>query len=322
MSDELVGYPFAVADQPFCCWEYDLRERNLEYLQGVDTQYFSTMARILSEHLDSDRGMPASIAIRALYHQAIEALMSLLGAIAQAPGCVAAWIAKCGTKDLQEVVDRLAHGRSLLTQAGNQRVSLDDLAERTHQHVWPTESGDDPTAARFGQFWRRLSDEFLDEKARAEYNAIKHGHRVRPGGFVMSIGVETEHGAPAPASAMRSMGGSRHGSSFFQVERVGDTAWNIRARRTSINWSVDALVQRLHLISLSITNVVAALQCEDGVNPETVEFQRPQDANAFDEAWAHGIGARYNNMDTIIDIDASDVPTRDQIREHLEQRRQ
>lgn len=322
MSGTLVGYAFAVGDNPFCCWEYDHRERNLEYLQGIDTGYFSTIAGILAAEIEtnSESEWSASIAIRALYQQAIEALMSLLGAMIQAPGCVAAWIGKCRTQDLEEIVGRLAIGHSLLTQSGQQRLTFATLAGRTHRYAWTTESGDDSTAARFGLLWARLSVEFLDPTARAEYNAIKHGHRVSPGGFVMSIGTEEGSGVPAPAEAMRSIGGSRHGSRFFKVEQVGETTWNIRARRTSINWSVEALIQRLHLISLSITNVVAALQCEEGVNLRELEFERPIDPAVFDMAWAHVIGVRHSSLDTIMRIEARDEPSRAELLDHLQQR--
>ena len=54
--------------------------------------------------------------------------------------------------------------------------------------------------------------------ARAEYNSIKHGLRVNPGGSYIAVGAEQTPGVPAPPEAMRSMGGSPYGSTFFEIE--------------------------------------------------------------------------------------------------------
>jgi hypothetical protein len=32
---------FAVDEKPFCVWEWDLRERNLEFINNLDPAYFS-----------------------------------------------------------------------------------------------------------------------------------------------------------------------------------------------------------------------------------------------------------------------------------------
>src|SRR4051794_7919750 len=174
MTDQMQrpdGYVFAVGDKPYCCWDYDHAGRNLEFLRGIDTNYFEVLGRLLQEHITSGSATSASIALRAVYHQGIEALMSLLGALAQAPGCVPTWIAKCSTQDLQEVVRRLTSGRSLLTQQGELHITLTGLSERAHRYAWLEESGSETTASRFARCWQRFAREFLDETARAEHNA-------------------------------------------------------------------------------------------------------------------------------------------------------
>ena len=102
------GYVFGVADTAFCCWEYDLIERNVRFLTGLDTEYYGRLAEILSEHLGGDGGGTASIALRAAYHQGVETLFSMLGAYAQAPECVPAWLACCKSEDLRKIVEGLA----------------------------------------------------------------------------------------------------------------------------------------------------------------------------------------------------------------------
>ena len=315
-----LGYVFAVAERPNCCWDSDHGRRTLEFLEGVDPDHFGTVASFLASHLEAEDAMAASIALRVSYHQGVETLMSLLGAAAQAPSAVPAWIAMCKTDDLKEVVVSLRDGCPMLTQAGRQQVSFLDLSEFVHGSVWPHEEGTASTAALFARFWARLSTELLDDTARAEYNALKHGNRVVAGGFTLAMGTEELPGVPAPPEAMRSMGGSRFGSSFFVSERVGSSRLHLRTRRTSINWSPEALAQRLVLVSMSITNVVGALRCALGVDPATVRFVRPDPLSAFEDVWKSEPGPSSVAIDTVIHIDPSDELSKDQLLEILEQR--
>lgn len=319
-SRPAAAYVFPVGERAFCCWEHDHADRTLAFLKGVDRQYFATVAGILAAQLSTERALAASVALRALYQQGIESLMSLLGAMSQAPGCVQLWIAKCSTQDLHEIVQALTAGRPILTPHGRRRVTLEDLSHRTHQYAWVTEAGADSTAARYARLWARLAHEFLDETARAEYNAIKHGHRVSAGGFQLAIGVEAQPGVPAPAEAMRSLGGSKYGSTFFIAEPVGVSKWNLRSRRVSLNWSADALVRRLGLVSMSISNVVGALQVESGIEPGTINFVRPTPASAFDDVWNERVGIHRSSIDSVVVVRAEDELTKEELARILERR--
>jgi hypothetical protein len=309
---------FAVADRPYCCWGFDHKTRSLEFLDGLDSGYFGTLASLCADRLTSEDGLAVSVMLRVGYHQGVETLMSLLGAALQAPWTIPAWIANCSTRDLKGVVVALRDGRPVFTRRGRQRVSFRQLADRVHRYAWTDETGDDSTAAEFGRFWHRLSGEFIDETARAEYNALKHGSRVRAGGFTLAVGMEETPGVPAPEEAMRSMGGSRFGSSFFVSERVGTSKEHIRTRRISVNWSPEALAQRLSLISMSIANVVSALRCELGVDPTSVAFARPVPLTAFDEVWKHEPSISSISMDAVVRIDGEDERSRDELIEILE----
>jgi len=102
------------------------------------------------------------------------------------------------------------------------------------------------------------------------------------------------------------MGGSRFGSTFFVSERVGTSKHHIRTRRTSINWSPEALALRLSLVSMSIANVIGALRCGLGADPNVVEFVRPDPLDAFDQVWQTQPSSKSYAMDSIIRIDESD----------------
>lgn len=307
-----------MADSIYCCWDFDHRTRTLEYLQGIDPDYFSTVATLLARQLESEDAIASSVALRVLYHQGVETLMSLLGAAAQGSTVVPAWIAKCSTEDLKIVAARLQSGHPLLTEVGTQRVTFDDLSRYLHRFAWVDELGVDSTAARFGRLWHRLAGELLDDTARAEYNALKHGSRVLPGGFSISIGLEEVPGTPAPPEQMRSIGGSKFGSTFFVAEPVGTTKWHVRTRRTSVNWLPEPLAQRLALISISIANIVGALRCDLGTDPTTVSFVRPTPPDSFDEVWKRSPGVTSTSMDSSIGIEPADELSRDELRDLLE----
>lgn len=313
-----VGYVFAVADRPYCCWDLDHNARTLEFLEGIDPDYFGTLAALYAAQLEDEDAMAASIALRVSYHQGLEALMSLLGAAAQAPLAVPAWIAKCATGDLRTVVASLRDGRPLLGHAEGYGASFTELSESVHRFAWTDESAEDSTAARFGRFWRRLAKEFLDETAQAEYNALKHGNRVVAGGFSLSIGVEETPRVPAPPEAMQPMGGSRFGATFFVAERAGTSKEHIRTRRTSVNWSPQGLAQRLNLMSMSINNIVGALRCDLGVDAASIRFERPSPLSAFDEVWMNEPGVRSSGLDTVVRIDRQDERSREELIELLQ----
>src|ERR687894_1000714 len=68
------GRPFAVADSIYCCWDFDHGTRTLEYLEGIDPDYFSTIATFLAQQLESKDAIAISVALRVLYHQGVETL--------------------------------------------------------------------------------------------------------------------------------------------------------------------------------------------------------------------------------------------------------
>ena len=64
-----LGHVFAVGERPYCTLDDDHRGRTLEFLDGLDAEYFQTVASVLAEQLESDDGLAASVALRVSYHQ-------------------------------------------------------------------------------------------------------------------------------------------------------------------------------------------------------------------------------------------------------------
>jgi hypothetical protein len=95
LNHQLEARFFAVGTAPYCVWDWDLHERNLEYLESLDPDYFDYVGRANLPHLDSEdpkERRRVATAIRTAYHHGLESFFGLLFATLQAPRCVAGWM--------------------------------------------------------------------------------------------------------------------------------------------------------------------------------------------------------------------------------------
>lgn len=316
-------YPFAVGNTAYCCWEHDLPERNEQFLAGIDCEYFWYVVHRHLDALDGDDRQRAALALRASYHHGVETLFSFLGALAQAPDCVAAWLPKCSTPDLRCIVRGFTVGAPLVTQRGIQRISLADLAKVVHQFCWVDEQPPSATAERFARAWMRFAHEFLEERNSAEYNSLKHGFRVHAGGFALRVGLEEQYGVPAPEASMQTIGSSEFGTSFLLPQPVvadDQSRHHFRIRHSALNWSIEAVIQKLQLVSFSINNVVGALRCLAGAPPNTIRFLRPEDSAAFEQPWRWHVGVHASDFDLVIDSQDVDPVSRATLLQELQAR--
>jgi len=317
-------YVFAVNDDAYCVWEHDLPERNERFLRHLDTGYFAYVAERHVEALDGIENQRAAVALRSEYYHGLEALFSLLGGLAQAPGCVAGWLSKCPTRALMQLVEGLSQGRPVLTQRGRQSVSMGDLSAIVHTHAWQDESPGGATAARFGALWHRFAADFLNESFRQEHNSIKHGFRVAAGGFTLRIGREPSYGVRPPESELHTIGHSPRGTTFYAPEAIPGlpkaSKHHFRIRRTSLNWRAEAMAQRLHLLAWSVNNVISELRALNGVDATTVQFQRPEDPDAFEVPWQWNVGVASGDLDYVIGLTDVDPVSQAALRAKLEGR--
>ncbi|HXF90342.1 MAG TPA: hypothetical protein VNJ29_00265, partial [Candidatus Nitrosotenuis sp.] len=278
---------FVVNEEPYCIWEVDLPGRNKEFLNGIDTDYFDYLVKV---HVESNDEKRAGIALRSTLHHAMETLFSLLGAYIQAPDCTYAWIAKCKNSELRDLVSKIDRSnRPLFTKLNIDKVSWEAVAKCIFHRYMPQTQKNEEMTRLSAMLWRRLGHEFTDQIHIDEYNSLKHGFRVRSGGFSLGVGIEHEYGVPPPPEEMKMIGGSEFGTSFFNIEAVGKVKRNrsIRSRRTSINWKIEKIILLIQLISMSITNVVSALKIANGVDPSTCKFNRPSKDSDFETPWQY-----------------------------------
>lgn len=323
---------FAVGDKPYCVWDWDLTQRNLEYLESLDPDYFDYVGKANSPYLKADdpkERRRAATAIRTAYHHGLESFFALLFATLQAPWCVVGWMQAYSPAELREMVRAVDPG---LWGRGERRKQVSSYRERLLPYVWVRPrsflgwegisgaiyrpAGDNEDVAKtqrlFANLWSRLAKDLVNDAFVSEYNSIKHGLRAGFGGFYMAIGPEVTSGEPAPPEAMHSLGSSEHGSSFFMprtfVEHPAEKdkrpklghgrnkEFHFRVRRQALNWDPEGLCDALFLISASIHNVRAFVRWLNGVESTGLRFAIPGE-EAFRGSLGRPSGIQSSNMD-------------------------
>jgi hypothetical protein len=282
-----------VNHEPYCIWDVGLKNRNIEFIKTIDSEYFDYIAKIHADKIDSPDDKRASVALRVAYHHALETLFSLIGAFVQAPECVFAWMIQCKTNELKDFVGRInRHDKEIFNKLNVDDITWESVASTVFAYYEPGSTENKKMIGSFGKLWERLANAYLDEKNTSEYNSLKHGFRISPGGFALSVGIEHQYGVPPPAAEMQTIGGCKHGSAFYILERVAKSR-SLIAKQISLNWRIESVVTLLELISMSIQNIVSALKLVNGLR-DGIKFVVPEEDDAFDKAWSYSAGV--NNL--------------------------
>jgi hypothetical protein len=229
----------------------------------------------------------AALAIRTIYSQALETLFALLLAAVQAPLCPHAWILKYRTSELRSLVENIDNRNQILWKLKEETYSWDVVSNYIHMSLILEQDKDKEEIVKkgFSKFWSRLASEFIKNDFTKEYNSIKHGLRIRSGGFFLAIGKENEPGKTAPPENMRMVGKGEYGSTFNVSKRIDKLHHHFQIKKTSRNWSPTDIAWSLHLISMSILNIINALKILNGDEATKVKFHWPSDLNVFAEPW-------------------------------------
>jgi hypothetical protein len=122
---------------------------------------------------------------------------------------------------------------------------------------------------------------------------------VRHGGFGFALGLENEPGVPPPAESMRLLGKSDFGSSFLIAENISEARTakhHHRLMRHSLNWNPEDMSYGLHLIAISIHNIVSYLKIRNGISAEQVQFLWPTDEDLYHEPWKRSRSIGINRI--------------------------
>ena len=189
------------------------------------------------------------------------------------------WLEGYTNRELRETVQKISNGEDVKTCMPDKPVTWEKLSRRIHAGVISDDdSRQEQLATGYARVWRQFASDLVNPLFQKEYNCIKHGFRARSGGFTFSFA-----NVPWP--------GSEDGSHFFGVERIGNSQNNFIVHEYGVNWSPAKLVERLHLIAASISNVINRLLqwWKQPVTPDA--FRYPDDFKAFQSLWDDGIKA-------------------------------
>lgn len=309
---------FAVYDRLYCLWELEGPKRNSDFLKSIDAEYFLYVVDQNFDQIESEEhSLRAATAIRLAYYQASEMFFSYVGALLQAPDCTYAWLEKCLARELRKVVEAISTGAGLKYHRTNiEALSWHRIARGACAHMTEDAQKKDSLSKNFGKAWSRLAHEFLDPNNIAEYNALKHGNRVSPGGFSLSVGIEEEHGKPAPAEAMNLMTHSKWGSSFYRLDRFGgnDKAnRSVRSVRHCVNWNVWNTAAATQLLAMSTRNVISTIQICNGSKASALKFYLVDDED-FKKPWATSVGLMdHATFDLVMEDDSGYHSTAEQL---------
>ncbi len=209
--------------------------------------------------------------------------MALMAALAQAPQFPVGWMLRYTVAELHDVIQAISEGKPFPSLLREKAVTWDSLSSLVYNWL-PDEELKKSLTAKFASFWRGVAAEFLSDAFRDEYNSIKHGFRVTPGGFSIAIGPPKSAGQPPTTpEELQSLGSSEFGSSLLKSVTIDGVSkhhcgMSLRLR----NWNPEALMADLHLIENSLTNVISCLRILSGFQPLEVRFSYPETDAAFE----------------------------------------
>ena len=245
-GSELLGSPIVIDDRPLCFWSSGSPSVQIEFLNGIDPDYFTYLAETHEPNLDGAHDLHAAVALRVGYAHAIEGLFVAVGAAVQAPECPAGWMLRYLVKQLEAVIEKIHKREHVENRLDLRSVSWRTVAEAVSP--WPPPG--DRRAAHIeatATALRAFANELLNTNFRGEYNSLKHGFRAQAGDGYFAMQPEASPGVPAPGSQMRIMMQSRHGSFYLRAVPVKTHHWVFERQR--INWDPRVLAMRLPLFA-------------------------------------------------------------------------
>jgi hypothetical protein len=277
-----------IADTPYCFWGDNLTEDNIRFLKRLDSNYYHSVACKLETVFSDDQ--TSAILIRQLYFQSLECLFSMLFGYLQSPHYIIGWLNKYEPWQIRLCITKINNCTPIQTLFDGKIDSWKVISNQINAYF--TEEKRELLIEKYEKLWIKLANEYINSNFIAEYNSLKHGNRILPGGVFISVGAEHEYGIAPPPEEMHSIGGSKYGSTFFSSELVihRKNKINYIVTEHTVNWDPGKLIGRLCLISNSINNIRSCSLIANGESPQNVRFENPQNIEAFDEVFESNIG--------------------------------
>jgi hypothetical protein len=295
MSSEYLDlqYMFYMVDErPLCIWGNDIRSQTINFIDSVDSAYFEFMADLIIQNIQEGENSKAkesqysAIAIRALYSQAIETLFSFICALVQAPLCIPAWINSYKISELRHIVKRIDNYLPVYSQIKSETLSWTKISEVVFSSlILEDKIMEQQIKKEYSDLWARLAHEFLDDGFITEYNSIKHGLRVRMGGFHISIGPSRANESTDTNEKIRLIGKSEFGSRYLSSDAIGKRGYHLQLIQHHRNWNPEDMCFGLKMISMSLKNIQSSIKIINGISANKVQFQWPSDMDMFNKPW-------------------------------------
>jgi hypothetical protein len=285
----LQNLKFVVNEKPYCVWDFDLKNKNREFIQNFEVNHFEFLSNLFenlwNNEEDDNNKQALSIEIRRSYSLALETFFSILGAALQAPDCIPGYLAKYRLSDLRNLVKRIYNSEKFLSRFDLENFDFISISKFIHFIEIDDEKKLNQIVEQYGILWKRFAQDFLDDKLSKEYNSMKHGFRTKSGGFSVSIGKQKPPNKSADPKDMKSFGGSTYGAQYFLDENYDKSGMNFTLSINLQNWNPENFINGLQLISFSLNNIFSFLkQFENFCSGET-KYIVPSDLSGFDAPW-------------------------------------
>jgi hypothetical protein len=287
-SLELNYVVLMVGDKPYCYWSNEnVIQRNLQFLNDINPAFFMYQAQSnLKLYNYKKYKQDAALAIRIAFSHGLETLFSLIGAAIQAPFCVQAWMLLCKNSQLYNLIDKINNGVKIPTMLKVDHQNWRTISEVVYKSlVLEDKEKEESIKSSFGNLWGQWGLDFVNKSFTDEYNSIKHGFRIKPGGFAFSIGVQEKPGMPASSDKMQLVGKGEFGSAFSNYEPIGNSSRNIFLKMNHRNWDPEDMAWGLQLIAMSIGNIISCLKILNGIPANKIKYQWPREPHTFREPW-------------------------------------
>ena len=291
---------------------------NMRAAEGIRPEFFSQRSIHLSRQLDGAEAAWAAMSLRADYGHACESVLSLLFASIQAPRCIFGWLHLYKNEDLTELCLRTLEGREyphmLLESPGGWREIAGRILCRAPPIVY---AGDGISAAREeileGSITAlgKIVEDFLDPRGRLEYNAFKHGFRIKQ----TSMSVEIQPKGKDPIHVE----GGRFGSEVINLEKIDKINYGVGS--DFVSWDPMQMAARLQVAALWIALLKCFLLIELTDGKARVQWPFLCSAEDYLAPWAGGPSLMSAHIAAVLPPKGFPLAGKEEIMEIYERRK-
>jgi len=302
---------FAIDTRPVCVWTHDSKMMNRQFIEQIDPEYYSYFAKEHEEHLGTEQEDYAALSVRLCYGQALETLFAIISAAIQAPTCIYGWLSNYRNKELLDFVTKISEGKEVYSRFKEKKLGWQSLSEIIHSRLNMPDPNDKIEIIKlFGDLWERLADDFMNSSMTMEYNSIKHGFRIKQGGFKLNILPNGDDSHTGPTIAVEK---DKYGTSSFGLEKIHGSKTNFYPNTLQQNWEPDYLISCINLISFSMHNIKAFLQLTFGYDDEITNYKFPLNYSQIRELLDHPVNISGGSHALIVEIEKEKLLSREEI---------